>query len=293
MPGATAVSNLRGILFMLLAMGSITINNAMVKLAVIELPLLETMFLRAVIVLALGLPLLGLTSSLADARHMLAPRVLARNLVESGASICFVFAVANAPLADLTAILQLTPVLTLLGAVVFFGDRVGRGALALVALALFGALLVAQPGSSGFQPFLLFGLLSATLSAGRDIIGRGVERSVPAFAVALGVSVFTAIATGVLTLMLEKWVAPSLGQMVLVGGAGVLLTLAQLLLFLSFRVGETSAVLPFAYSGMIWALPVGALLFGTLPNPLALGGMGLILLSGVLVVLRERRNRVA
>lgn len=273
---------------MVLSMGSITINNGLLKLVLTELPLFETMFLRAIIVLGLGLPLLAVMSGFSSARQMFAPPVLARNLVECAASICFVFAVASAPLADLTAILQLTPMLTLLGAVVFFGDRVGRARLALVVLALLGALLVAQPGSASFEPALLFGVLSAAFSAGRDLFGRRVARDVPAFAVALGVSVFTAIVAGVLTLALEGWQAPTLAQMLLIGGAGVLLTLAQLLMFLSFRVAETSAVLPFAYSGLLWALVVGLVTFGTLPNALGFAGMGLILLSGVLVVLRER-----
>ncbi|MGC4077486.1 MAG: DMT family transporter [Rubrivivax sp.] len=278
---------------MVLANGSIIVNNGVIKLVLRELPLFEAMFLRALIVVVLGVPLLAVMSGLSSARHMLTPRVVARNLVETGASICFVFAVANAPLADLTAVMQVTPMLTLLGAVVFFGDRVGRGAVALIVLALFGALLVAQPGSAGFQPFLLLGMLSSALSAGRDLFGRRVPRDIPAFAVALGVSLFTAIATGGLTLALEHWVPPTLEQMLQIAGAGALLTLAQLFLFVAFRVGETSVVLPFSYSGLLWALLVGALVFGTLPNALGLVGMGLIVLSGVLVVLRERSGKLA
>lgn len=285
-------SNLRGILYMVLANGSITLNNGMLKLVLAELPLFETMFLRAIIIVVLGVPLLAAMSGISSARHMLSPAVLARNLVECGASICFVFAVANAPLADLTAILQLTPMLVLLGSVVFFGDRVGKGAAALIVLALFGALLVAQPGSAGFQPFLLLGMLSAALSAGRDLFGRKVPREIPALAVALGVSLFTAVASGGLTLTLERWVPPTLEQTLLIGGAGALLTLAQLFLFLSFRVAKASAVLPFAYTGTLWALAIGAALFGTVPNALALVGIVLIVVSGVLVVAIERRKKV-
>ncbi|MGV3490688.1 MAG: DMT family transporter [Devosia sp.] len=281
-------SNLAGILFMVLSMGCITINNGVLKLVLAQLPLFEAMFLRAVIVVALGLPLLAVMSGISSVRHLLAPAVIARNLVECAASVTFVFAVANAPLADLTAILQLTPMLTLLGAVVFFGDRIGRGGVALVVLALFGAVLVAQPGSSAFEPFLLLGMLCSVFSAGRDLFGRKVARDVPAFAVALGVSVFTAVVSGGMTLALEDWVAPSLEQMLLVAGAGVLLTLAQLFMFLSFRTAETSVVLPFSYTQLIWALGIGVVTFGTWPNALGLVGMGLILLSGVLVVLRER-----
>ncbi|WP_423067512.1 DMT family transporter [Devosia sp. CN2-171] len=284
-----APSNLTGIAYMVLANLALTVNNALVKLAVLHLPPLETMFLRAVAAVLLGLPVLALTASLGSLRHVLDRRVLTRSLVECGASIAFVFAVATAPLADLTAILQLTPVFVLLGAVVFFGDRVGWGAYALVALALLGAVLVAQPGGAGLQPYILLGLLSALLSAGRDLLGRRVHSGVPALAVAVAVSAVSVVGMGVPMLVLGQWVAPSAGELLLIVGAAALLTLAQLLLFLAFRVAETRAVLPFFYTGTLWALVLGALIFGTLPNATGFAGIGMILVSGIAVVIAERR----
>ncbi len=284
-------SNLRGIVYMVLASGCFTINNGLLKLAVVDLPPLEALFLRAVAALILGVPVLLATTSRASLRHMLGGRVLARNVVECAAAIAFVFAVANAPLADITALLQLTPMLVLLGAVLFFGDRVGRAAIALIVVALVGALLVAQPGSQGFQPYVLFGLASAALSAGRDLIGRRVDAGVPALAVAVGLSLVSAIGIGALTLAFERWVTPSLPQLLLIAGASAFLTLAQLLLFLSFRVAETKAVVPFFYTGTLWALLIGAMVFGTLPNAVAAVGICLIAASGVLVLLLDRRAR--
>jgi drug/metabolite transporter (DMT)-like permease len=58
-------SNLTGITYMVLANLALTVNNALVKLAVVHLPPLETMFLRAVVAVLLGLPVLALTASLA------------------------------------------------------------------------------------------------------------------------------------------------------------------------------------------------------------------------------------
>ena len=284
-------SNLRGIIYMVLASGCFTINNGLLKLAVVDLPPLEALFLRAVAALILGVPVLLATTSAASLRHMLEGRVLARNVVECAAAIAFVFAVANAPLADITALLQLTPMLVLLGAVLFFGDRVGGAAIALIVVALVGALLVAQPGSQGFQPYVLFGLASAALSAGRDLIGRRVDAGVPALAVAVGLSLVSAVGIGALTLAFERWVTPSLPQLLLIAGASAFLTLAQLLLFLSFRVAETKAVVPFFYTGTLWALLIGAMVFGTLPNAVAAAGICLIAASGVLVLLLDRRAR--
>jgi drug/metabolite transporter (DMT)-like permease len=282
-------SNLRGIIYMVLASGCFTINNGLLKLAVVDLPPLEALFLRAVAALILGVPVLLATTSRASLRHMLEGRVLARNVVECAAAIAFVFAVANAPLADITALLQLTPMLVLIGAVLFFGDRVGGAAIALIVVALVGALLVAQPGSQGFQPYVLFGLASAALSAGRDLIGRRVDAGVPALAVAVGLSLVSAVGIGALMLAFERWVMPSLPQLLLIAGASAFLTLAHLLLFLSFRVAETKAVVPFFYTGTLWALLIGAVVFGTLPNAVAAVGICLIAASGVLVLLLDRR----
>ena len=284
-------SNLRGIVYMVLASGCFTINNGLLKAAVIYLPPLEALFLRAVAAILLGIPVLLATAPAGSLRQMLDGRVLARNVVECAAAIAFVFAVANAPLADITALLQLTPMLVLLGAVVFFGDKVGGAAAALIVVALIGALLVAQPGGNGFQPSVLFALLSAALSAGRDLIGRKVAADVPALAVAIGLSLVSAVGIGALMLVFERWVMPSLPVLLLIAAASAFLTLAQLLLFLSFRVAETRAVVPFFYTGTLWALLVGLVMFGTLPNGLASIGICLIAASGVLVLLLDRRGR--
>ena len=284
-------SNLRGITFMVLASGCFTINNALLKLAVVNLPPLESLFLRALAGIILGVPVLLLTTPRGSLRHVLDPRVLARNVVECAAAIAFVFAVANAPLADITALLQLTPMLVLLGAVVLFGDRVGGLTASLIVLALIGALLVAQPGASGLQPYVLFGLASAALSAARDLIGRRVAAGVPALAVAVGLSVVCVVVIGCLMLVFERWVTPSLPQLLLISGASAFMTLAQLLLFLSFRVAETRAVVPFFYTGTLWALLIGAVVFGTLPNTVAAVGISLIALSGVLVLLLDQRRK--
>ena len=69
------------------------------------------------------------------------------------------------------------------------------------------------------------------------------------------------------------------------------MTLAQLLLFLSFRVAETRAVVPFFYTGTLWALLVGFVMFSTLPDGLASIGIGLIAASGVLVLLLDGRRK--
>jgi drug/metabolite transporter (DMT)-like permease len=283
--------NMRGIVFMVLATGAFIVNDSFLKVVMERIPPFEALFLRALVAVLIGIPVLWVMGVLPRAKLVFAPRVAARNAFELIASAGYIFAIAFAPLADITALSQLTPMIVMLGVVVFFGDRIGRGAIGLIIVAFIGALMVAQPGGSGFQPFALLGLWNALTSATRDLLGRRIADGVPAIVVAVGASVVTLIGVSVLMLVFERFVVPVPMELLLVLCSSAFLTLGQLLLFSAYRVAQTSAILPFFYSGTIWALLAGALVFNTVPNPLALAGIGLILLSGVMVLLVDRRAR--
>jgi drug/metabolite transporter (DMT)-like permease len=284
-------SNLRGIIYMLLATGCFLVNDSLLKVAMANVPPLEALFLRALLAVAMGIPVLALTGTLGKAKAIFSPMVLVRNFFEFAAAAGYIFAIANAPLADITALGQMTPMLVMVGAVLFFGERIGGLAASLIVLACVGALLVAQPGGSGFQPYALLGLWSALGCAIRDLIGRRVHHEVPALVVAVGASVVSLVGIGALMLVFERFVMPGPTELLLIAASSALLTLGQLLLFSAYRVGQIGAVLPFFYSSTLWALLVGAFFFNSVPNTLALVGIALILGSGVAVVILDQRAR--
>ena len=55
------------------------------------------------------------------------------------------------------------------------------------------------------------------------------------------------------------------------------------------RTGELSAVTPFRYSRLIFALIFGAVVFGERPDALTYAGSALIVVSGIYIMLRGRR----
>ena len=61
-------------------------------------------------------------------------------------------------------------------------------------------------------------------------------------------------------------------------------------LLLAYRLGRTAAVAPFFYSFALWAVLSGVVVFGALPNALALSGIALIVASGVAIVLLDQRR---
>jgi drug/metabolite transporter (DMT)-like permease len=69
----------------------------------------------------------------------------------------------------------------------------------------------------------------------------------------------------------------------LAGGTG------QLFLSYSYRFSEASALAPFDYSAMIWAVVLGYFFFSELPTVQVWIGAGIVIAAGLLIFWRERR----
>ncbi|QQR34559.1 DMT family transporter [Devosia oryziradicis] len=283
--------NTVGIVMMTISTACFAINDALLKLAMAEIPSFEALLIRAVAVVLLGVPLLGIMGQLRFLPRAFEWRVQLRNLFEVIAALGFVIGLAQAPIADLTALGQTSPLLLLAGATLFLGERLTRLQIGLVLLAFVGALLVAQPGGGGFSPFTLFGLWSAGAVAIRDLIGRRINAEIPGIVIVVGVGIVGVVGAGIATLLFETWVWPGVVTLLFVTGSSALLLVGQWLLLHAYRVASVGSVAPFLYMSTIWALVTGLLIFGTAPNPLALGGIALIVVSGVAVVALERWPR--
>ena len=105
---------------------------------------------------------------------MFEPRVVVRNLCETAGILCYVVALANMPIADVSALAQITPLLVILGAALLLGEPVGGLRMALIGCGFVGALMVAQPTGGGISVYALLALGNAVFAAARDLVGRRV-----------------------------------------------------------------------------------------------------------------------
>ena len=64
--------------------------------------------------------------------------------------------------------------------------------------------------------------------------------------------------------------------------------MAYYLLIVAMRSGEMSLVAPFRYSGLLFALLIGYVVWDEVPNLLAWGGILLLVISGLLILRSER-----
>lgn len=286
-------TNIRGPLFMIVSTGSYLVNDTMMKLATAGLPPYEVLFLRGAAATLWGMPLLLMLGYGRQIPLLIERKVLRRNVLELAAILCYVVALANMQIADSTALGQVTPLLMLVGSSILFGEKIGAARMALIGLGFVGALMVAQPTMQGISVYALLALGNAALSAGRDLAGRKVGADVPGMIVAISAVLVVLVGAGLAHLVSEQWVVPEGRHLLLIAGAGLFLIFGHFFIFMAYRVGPTSAVAPFYYSFTVWAVISGLLVFGQLPNALAVCGILLVVASGLVIVsLDERRRRL-
>jgi drug/metabolite transporter (DMT)-like permease len=280
----------RGPLFMVLATGSYVVNDTMMKLATEGLPPYEVLTLRGISASLWGILLLAALGQLGRMREVFSRWVLARNVFELAAILGYVVALAHMQIADVIALGQITPLIVLVGAALLYREPLGSVSVALIGLGFLGALMVVQPTAAGISVYALLGLSNAVFSAVRDIVGRRVPAQIPGMLVAFGASAVVMLGALAAHLLLEETVPPSPHHLLLLAAAGLFLFCGHYSIFASYRIGPTGMVAPFYYFFTFWALVSGLLVFGNLPNMLAIGGIVLVVASGLAIVLLDRRK---
>jgi drug/metabolite transporter (DMT)-like permease len=291
-----SASNLSGIAAMLAATASFVAGDSFMKLVTEDLPPFEVLGLRGVAASVACAILVALCGDWRAISGALDPRALLRAAGETLSVLCYIVALARMPIADVIAILQAAPLILIMGAALVLRERIGPARIAIVLAGFAGALMVAQPGANGISPAALLAFASALLIAARDLIGRDVPARIPVTVVAFATTLMVMAASAALSLSVETWTAPTGRHLAFLSAAGLFVTLGHAGLLLAYRLGRTAIIAPFFYSFALWGVLSGLIVWRTLPNPLALIGIALIVTSGVAVVLlgqREGRSEVA
>jgi drug/metabolite transporter (DMT)-like permease len=277
----------RGVASMVLGMAAFVTNDSLIKLASTSTPTGQLITLRNIMTTALLLLLLWATGQAAQMRRCVNPAVLTRSGIDVVATILYLVALFHMPIGNIMAINMGSPLLMTAVAAVFLGVPVGWRRWTAVAVGFGGILLIVQPRAEGFNAYALVALASTVFIVARDLTTRRVDQSIPSLVIALANSVF--VLTGALALAaVEGWVTIGWREVLLLGGAGIFLVMGYLLIVDAFRHGDIATVGPFRYTGLIWALTAGYMIWGDIPNPLAWAGIVIVVASGLYVLHRER-----
>jgi len=289
MNSAQHAANRRGILAMVTAMASFILNDALVKYTSQTLPAAQLIFIRglmACVVVLLAAHAMGALPHLRELRQLLQRWVVVRACADAMATMIYLTAMFNMPLANATAINLAGPLFITLFAACFMGEQVRASRWVAIGFGFLGVLLVIQPKANGFNSYALLCLLGTVFHATRDLLTRRIPFGVPVILITLATTVAIVLLSGAVSLV-QGWAPFGWRELGMLAVASVLLSTGYYLLVYAMRQGEISLVTPFRYSTLLFAVLIGYGIWGDVPNALAWCGIALLVGSGLFILQRE------
>jgi len=283
----------RGILYMVGATLMFAITGAATKWALATYPPGEVAFLRQVFSLIFScitiLPLTGLAVF-----HTSRPgQHVVRGISQFTSQMCLVMALSLMPLGSAMSISFSAPLFAVLFSVVFFGERVGIHRSAALVVGFMGVLLVTEPTGGTINVGAMWALANAVLYASVTVGVRRMSATESPETLTMYQMVILTVAMAFLLPFGFK--APEWWDVVLLGIAGYANGMGQLWWTRALRDAPASAVMPFYYLSLVWAMLIGFVIWTEIPTIALFAGAGIVMLSGLYLIWREdiARKRAA
>jgi len=285
------IANTRGILAMSGSVVVFIFNDALVKLASETMPPLQAIGVRGLFATAWCLLALLASGAWRQMRGIAHPAVVARGLLEAAAAITYLVALAYIPFAIATAVGLSTPLFLAVLAVLILKEQVGWRRWSAITVGFIGVIMVIQPQPGDINGWTWLVLGSSLVGAMRDVLGRYVPPAVPTLVVSLS-SAATVGLVGCIWATENGWQPmPPRGIAYLAGSSLLLATGYQLLMIALRSRAEFSVIGSFRYASVLWAIAIGFVVWGDVPNGLAVLGIAVIVASGLYILHRERLRR--
>ena len=193
------------------------------------------------------------------------------------------------PIADAAAILYAGPLMIPAIAVPILGEKVGWRRWTAIAVGFGGIVIMLRPTSSAIQWLGLLPLAAAFCSSMRDIYARRLAASESANSMMF----WSAVATITFTLFSLPfgWTAPNAPDWGLFAIAGLFIGVAHYFMIEAYRLSEAAVVAPFKYSGILWAVLFGYIVWGDVPDTFIICGGTLVIASGLYILQRETKRK--
>ncbi len=288
---AEASRTLTGIALAVCGWAAFSAQDAIVKWLVVKLPVPEVLFARSVMIVLLA--------SVVVRRRDLNALMQRRNFMAVGSRALLIFvawlayysASRSLQLAELVTLYFAAPLFVVAMSHPILGEIVGPWRW-LATIVGFGGVLIAADlsGAPNVWPALL-ALFAALSWAGTTILARNLSQAVSTAALMVGSNLIFVVACGLAGPFLFIWPdAFSLGLIVVLGLVG---SVGQYFLFEGLRRAPASALAPFEYTSLAWAILWGWAIFGDFPTRHVLIGATIILCSGLFMLLIESRRHIA
>jgi drug/metabolite transporter (DMT)-like permease len=278
--------NQRGALYITASMAGFAVEDVFVKVAAQTLPLGQ-------VLLTIGLFGMFIFAAMAAraGEALFPPDFLSRPLLircgfEVTGRLFYGLAITLTALSTTSAILQATPLVVVAGAALVFGERVSLQRWLAVLIGFAGVLVILRPGSD-FSVLSLLAVVGLIGFAGRDLATRAAPKGLSNRQLgALGFAMLAA-AGAILMFVGEGARVPTGIALVHLAGGTLFGVVGYHALTYAMRTGEVSAVTPFRYTRLIFAMVLAMVLFHERPDLATWIGAALVVGSGLFALTRK------
>ncbi len=283
---ASANSVAQGIAWMVLTGMLFAGVTGVVRYLGSDMPAVEAAFLRYAIGLLMVAPvLLRLARKRPSALVM--KLYVWRGLVHGVGVICWFYAMARIPIAQVTAIGYVTPILVTVGAALFLGERMHARRIAGILLGFTGVLIILRPGFAEINLGQLAQLAAAPLLAFSYLVAKRLTDHEDPAAIVGMLSIFCTLT--LLPGALLQWRNPTVEELMWLTLVAFLATTGHYTLTRAFRAAPIMVTQPVGFLQLVWAAAIGMAFFGEALDIYTFLGAGVIVGAATYISHREAR----
>jgi len=196
-------------------------------------------------------------------------------------------ALATMPLADVTVIIFGSPFLTTALSVPIFKEKIGRHRWLAIIIGFIGVVVVLRPGFGLFQPVAILALLAGVAFASVNLTARWLRDTETTICITFYTMVGMAIMASLALPFV--WQPIPLNDLVIFVIMAVFTLIGYLGMTGAFVMAPVGVVAPFEYTVLIFAVILGFVIWGDVPDGFVWTGAAVIIASGVYLIHREAR----
>ena len=301
-------NNSKGILCLVCSVALLTVSDSIVKLLSPNYALHEIMLFRALFAMVVVIGIVQLEGGfvILKTRRPLLHFIRGSMLVL--ANMFFFLGLASLPIAETVALFYSAPLFICLLSQLVLAQKVSLHRWAAIFIGIIGVVVMLRPGTEIFKIASLLPIMAAFAYACMVIItsklGMQDKAGTMTFYIQFAFIVISSIIglsvgdgrfytpdNPTLGFLLRSWSLPTISDMGLIAACGFFVAVGGYLLSQAYRIGQASLMAPFEYSSMPIALLLGYLVWGDWPDHYSMAGSLLIISSGIVILVIEKRVR--
>ena len=282
--------NTKGAFLISLAAACYVMSDIFMKFLSSEISMFQITFLRGLLVTFFLFSYCYISKASFFIREWKDRFVIAiRSILEVIMTYTFLAALFNMNVANANAILQLIPLMVLLGSFAFLRQSPKTHEWIAVLVGCLGAVIIIRPGALDFNFYTIHALVAVFCLAARDLLTVRLNKKIPSNIVAFYSALMLTLASFLLSK--EPVHFGDLSNSLFILYTAIFVSIGYIASVAAMRFGDVTFVSPFRYTALLWAMAMGFIFFQEIPKFTTLLGGLIIILAGIYIFYKSKDNR--